>query len=508
MSRVLPLRFERNVLPAPDAMAGFWREVFPVLSLLGDFVQNEGAYWRRVQRILGNISKNSSFPCPFNQFPQFKDAFNSVCASVLKRDSLEQVILCLEFMPRANDPRVLLWSVGEVLGGSSAVLRILDELVRRNREIWTQLLRSEGANELLLDRLLPYVDHIPRDCKALELRLIGVCLCERVFLDKPPSVDTLGGVLEALLSRIENVLACKNPVELKIECFRMGSRVMEVVKRVGADSLFETYCERLVDASMKVAVLRPLVELFAVTIGYPLAMLYVHVFANSPDHNDIMFVADHFVRAQIAVPVRAIQKLSEMAVDDPILGRTCCLALERLMKQASESQKWMRAFVHKATGFVIIAQSRHECQTEVDLIMDFFVALSRTNVEWLKTLVSDAAATMMASQKVNMAMINILKPSVRFDNTAIQQWLDQKAQNIELRTMLKNVKEEKTPTPPKVTGGTPPPRKAPCVNPRRSMSLPVTVKPPLRKKTPVTYQRQKGGPTIPVVKTNRVFRVV
>ena len=140
--------------------------------------------------------------------------------------------------------------------------------------------------------------------------------------------------------------------------------------------------------------------------------------------------------------------------------------------------------------------------------MDFFVALSRTNVEWLKTLVSDAAATMMASQKVNMAMINILKPSVRFDNTAIQQWLDQKAQNIELRTMLKNVKEEKTPTPPKVTGGTPPPRKAPCVNPRRSMSLPVTVKPPLRKKTPVTYQRQTGGPTIPVVKTNRVFRVV
>lgn len=491
MTSLLPFRFDRNVLPPPDSMSRFWGSVFPVLSLLSDFVQNDGAYWRRIQKILAHISKNSNFPCPFNQFPQFKDAFNSVCATLLQPRSLDQIVACLELMPRCHDPQVLLWRAGEVIGGGSSVLHILYELSTRNHDLWSLFLKSEGATELLLDRLLPHIDPAPRQPQTLELRFMSLFLCERAFLDRPPASDRLPDAIDSLVTRIANVMASESPIELKVELFRVGARVLK-------STSIESAVEKFIDASLRVPVLRPLVESFSVSLGYPLAKLSTAVFAGTFDHNDVSVIADQSVRSQGLVPVRTVQKLAETAAGNEVLGRTCCFALERILPLASDSQRWVKTFIGQAVGFVIIAQGRGECRNEVGMVMDVLAAMSRANVEWLKADVSEAAATLMASQTVNMAMVNALKPSVRFDGAAIQKWSGEKAQAVDLRTMLRDVREERAPAPPKASGSVPP-RKILPVHARRSMSMPGSLKLPAKKKT---CQR----PTVPVVKANKLFR--
>jgi hypothetical protein len=139
-----------------------------------------------------------------------------------------------------------------------------------------------------------------------------------------------------------------------------------------------------------------------------------------------------------------LQGMVVLAATNEVLARTCCKALSLLINAVDGVVPWLITFIRKAAGFVVIAQTRRECASEVALVFELFAALYRTQTGWIQNEISTAAAVVLASQKVSMATVAALKPALRYDPLDLRQWESEAAKGsaISLSSMLSSVQEE------------------------------------------------------------------
>ena len=136
------------------------------------------------------------------------------------------------------------------------------------------------------------------------------------------------------------------------------------------------------------------------------------------------------------------------------------------------------------------------------MIFELFTTLYKMQIDWLQSEISTAAAVLLASQKVSIAVVNSLRPSIRYDPADLRQWDSEAAKMISLSTMLLSVKEDIIPKPQKgaararipkmasVSGGAVVRRITPA-NPRSDFVI-------TRKRSP--------GPMRPIIKPNWSIR--
>ena len=81
------------------------------------------------------------------------------------------------------------------------------------------------------------------------------------------------------------------------------------------------------------------------------------------------------------------------------------------------------------------------------MIFKLFTTLYNMQIDWLQSEISTAAGVPLASQKVPIAVVDSLRPSIRYDRADLRQWESDAAKMISLSTMLLSVNEEAIPKP-------------------------------------------------------------
>jgi hypothetical protein len=122
-------------------------------------------------------------------------------------------------------------------------------------------------------------------------------------------------------------------------------------------------------------------------------------------------------------------------------------------------------------------------------------------IDWLRSEISAAAAILRASQRVSMAVVNSLRPAIRYDPEDLRQWESEAANLICLSTMLLSVKEEAIPKPQKSAARAKIPKMAACSG-RVGRHL-IQGSP----RSDVVIARQRSpGPMRPIIRPNRSIR--
>lgn len=496
MARSLPTGQGVFDLPQPVDMKPFWGSVFPILAYLSDQIENRDAYWRRIQRILAYITSDGDFPCPFNQKQKFINSVNYICSTYLKKHSYVQILKCLEVLPQITDSNIFIWQISDSHNSSTFFLDLLDQLVRCQHRIWTEFIASLSNSELMIDRLLPFIEPLPCKSKALPQRLIAIQVLESIFTKRRPENSYL---LDTFLNKLYQLISRDGAVELRIHCFRVIRSFLETCKSYFGTESYTNHWNKFVETSCKVPYLRHLIECSVAASQYcscSLAHLSRAIFQNNPDPQDIWQMTNILVsRRESEKPLSAVQYVLTTAATNEIFSRVCCKAAPIIIRSLDGRLTWVQQFIRKATGFVVISNARNEYRGRAMLVLDLFVALSKSDIDLIRQEVSNAAAVLLASQRVPMAIANALKPSMRLDTAALAQWTSEKATSIDLRTMLTANIDEKSPRPP--TG-------KPAVQHRRSQHTMVVPRPPTGK---ALIGRGKN-PAIHIIKTNRLVRAV
>jgi hypothetical protein len=383
-------------------------------------------------------------------------------------------------MPHATDLPVMLWEVPMAFDDPILFLRFLDHIQRRNHWLWRGIVNVSDA---FLDHFLPYVEPLPASSSAreIELRLIVIEICEWLF----GSGDLLDGFLRRL-----SALIVAPPLTLAVNALRTATRLLAFARERLAREHWLSGWGLLVDLSFQVTGMKRLVLQAALSGGYPRVALAQAALQRSPTCEDIWFVATFVASDKECVdgpPLPIVQTVTVYAATDQTLARTCCKALCLLLEGNCAEVPWLMTFVRHAAGFVIIAQARHQCGSQVELVLELLAALTATRIEWLVAEVSAAAALLLASQRVSLASASGLRPAARFDTAELHTWIH--ADAVCLATMLLDVKEEPR------TGA-------------RVPKFPLARAAPSTKSSVAMVNMRSRGPTRPIIRTNRSFRVV
>jgi hypothetical protein len=288
--------FPLRTLPTPDEMNVFWARCFPPLCLLSKSVVNHDAYWRRLQRILSHIADEAEVPCPFTKTSRFFEALIVICRG-LDGNSLSQIIQCLERMPHASDPQVILWDLPRVLRSPWLYLNFLDRIRRDKHWLWTTLLNSLGGSDLLLDRFFCYLDPFPvvATWRELESRLIAIEVFCHVFIARPPADDRFFESFDKVFRKLLSVIEGPSRADLVIHCFRCAVNILESVKHKFPETAYLEYWTCLVCSGSKQHFLRQIVLRLRPSIAFcDLSMVKLGkvILQNCPDPPSIWSIAN------------------------------------------------------------------------------------------------------------------------------------------------------------------------------------------------------------------------
>lgn len=362
-------------------------------------------------------------------------------------------------------------------------IRFIDHVQRRNHWLWRGIV---NASDAFLDRFLPYIEPLPASSTAseIETRLIVIEICEQLF----GSGESLDGFLRRL-----SALIVAPPLTLAANALRTATRLLELARlRLPRDQWLAGWGQ-LVDLPFRaVGMKRPVMQA-ALAGGYPLITLAQAALQRSPASDDVWFVTTLIVGDEprdYERPLPIVQAVTIYAATDAVLARTCCKALCLLLEGTCAEVPWLINFVRQAAGFVIVAQARHECGHQVGLVLELLAALAATRVDWLVAEVSAAAALLLASQRISLASASGLRPAVRFNTAELHSWIQADATNaVCLATMLLDVSEE-----PRTSA--------------RGPRCPLGRAVPATKSSVGMVNMRSRGPTRPVIRTNRSFRIV
>jgi hypothetical protein len=437
-------------LPAPDEIEPYWSTIFAPLALLSHSVTNSDAYWRRLQRIISHIDNDCELPCPFSRTAQFATALMRIIPR-LDPHSVTQIVRCLERMPRANEAPVLLWALPATLSSPLLFVRLLGAIHHTNHWLWTGFLNSDSGPDIVLDRLLPYVEGTrarPGNAQ-LDARLTCVDICADLFVDHPPEDDRFAESFESFFRRLLAIMASTEPMALAVHGFRGGMRLLAAAKCRLHSEQYASACATFVGTCASNPPLKSMV----------MRVMHSNVFCDLSfgniarglvgkglDSNDIWLMALSASQAHSRTnekPFSLLQTITNLAVTNEVMARTCCKALPVLIMLFDGSIPWLATFIRKATGFVVIAQYRRECEKEVALVIELFTALYRLHIDWITSEIASAAALLLASHRVSIAMMIALKPALRYDADVLREWEAIAAQQstMPLTSMLSSVEE-------------------------------------------------------------------
>jgi hypothetical protein len=309
-----------------------------------------------------------------------------------------------------------------------------------------------GGVDLVLDRLLPYTEPLPVWAHAshIDVRMTCIDICAHLFIEHSPEDDRFPDMFDSLFRRVLLLMSPTVPSSLVIHGFRTANRLLSASKfRFGSEQ-YLIYWSTFVEICVVHPMLRPMiirVVCVNAQCGYSVTQLARVMLDHDPDHETVILMAEclaHSTNRQIEKSLLVLQGVVVLAVTNEIMARTCCRALPLLITAVDGVIPWLITFIRKAAGFVVMAQTRRECACEVGLVFELFTALYRTQMEWIQSELSTAAAMLLASQKVSMAIVAGLKPAVRFDLLDLQQWESEAAKGsaVSLSSMLSSVKEE------------------------------------------------------------------
>jgi hypothetical protein len=298
--------------------------------------------------------------------------------------------------------------------------------------------------------------------------------------------------LDGFLRRLSALIVAP-PLTVAANALRTATRLLRLASVRLAQEQWLAGWAQLVDLPFRVAGMKRLVMQAALAAGYPPAALAQAALQRSPACEDVWFATTLVVRDKqydLERPLPIVQVVTVCAATDAILARTCCKALCLLLEGTCVEVPWLMSFVRRAAGFVIVAQARRECGPQVGLVLELLAALAATRIDWLVAEVSAAAALLLASQRISLASASGLRPAARFDTAELHSWIQADATNaVCLATMLLDVREE--------------PRAG-----ARGPRCPLARALPATKSSVAMVNMRSRGPTRPVIRTNRSFRVV
>jgi hypothetical protein len=380
----------------------------------------------------------------------------ALICSGLRVDSLTQLIRCLERMPHVSDPQMILWDLPETLQSPFLYLNLLDSIRRERHWMWTGLLNSVGGSDLILDRFFLYIDSVSlrAGLQGLESRLIAIEIYCQVIIERPPPEDRFLDAFDRLFHRLTNLMTDPGPIALQIHCFRCAVRILQKTKYRFSDSAYIDYWFSFAEMAVKQIFLRPLVLRLMQTnffCEFSMTTFGRILFQNHPDHNDIWVISNLISNSKSKTddrPLSVLQSVALLSVTDEVLARTCCRSLPLLIKAMECEIPWLRSFLKKAAGFVIVAQNRQLCPYQVGLVIELFLALFKMQVDWIQSEISIQAAILLGSQKVPMAIVSVLKPAMRFETAELHQWEGAHGRELDLRTIFLSAREEPVPRLP------------------------------------------------------------
>jgi hypothetical protein len=344
--------------------------------------------------------------------------------------------------------------------------------------------------------------------RELESRLIAIEIFCQVFIARPPAEEHFFESFDNFFRKLLTLLESNSRIDLIIHTFRCAVKILEGVRYKFHDAPYIDYWACLVDSSSKQILLRQMIlRLMPANIfcDFPMVRMGRIILENDPDPASIWAVANAISIAKTPggeKPLCVIQSLAILSVKDEILARTCCKALSLLVQSSDRPIPWLVSFLKKATGFVIVAQHRRVSPYQVGLVFELFCALFTTQVAWLQSEISMQAAILLGSQKVPMAIVNSLKPAVRYETADLHQWVGDTVRTLDLNTIFLSVKEEPVPRLPcAILRDIVPQRRAGKIGSISLSSFPTT--------NSVISQRAKAkrSPAKPVVKTTRIAQL-
>lgn len=432
-------------LPDPFVLTPFWAERFPPLTLLNGLVDHTDAYWKRLQKILSHIYNDVDIPCPFTRFQDFIEMFYEIQKQLDYR-STDQLIRFLEIVPHSHEPNIFLWDFPITLADPLFFLELLVKLSTENHWIWNAMMNTSGATEIFFDRMIIYLEPVSYDAKykEIEAKIAAVNLLTTVISHKPPEPAKFNDMMESYWSRMLQLLA-RPPVSIQVEAFRSCKHILEKLRNKFGTEQLVNFVERFVQVCCVSYPLKTIAAQFIASynaLGYTKTKLARDVLKEQPDHNDIEFVSELLSVKSKEKPLSIVQTLVTMAAFDKRFSRTCCYALPPILLAFDSQIPWLNSFIKKATGFIIISRMNYRQLKRVPMILDLFVALYSTQLEWIMNELSNAAALLLASQNIPLAYANLLKPSIRTDKKQLQEWLSLASKTDDIKSLLRNVKEE------------------------------------------------------------------
>ena len=455
-------------MPKIEVATGFWLKVFPPLSLISKNINNDDQYWKKIHRIMTTIMKNEDVPSPFQRPKNFIEYFYRF-VKMLDLKSIDQLILLLDFIPKVNDPLTVLWEIPELYSNDNPgmLLILLDALKQMRHEIWTNIVNhSNLIDDLVIDRIAPYI--FPMDQKAsAESKYhcsIAISILADLFVNNPRFPDPF----ESLLTRLLNVM--KNGcLEIGVQCFRSIKYILETIHKKIPSANLTNYVKDFADAAVSVPYLKKIIGPALLSMNFPgISTFYVInlLLQNKPDHNDFAYIAQIFSSVssinsafdeEIKPESIALQLLIS-ASTDVVFCTTIIKIIPMIKKLYEKSIPSICLFIKNAVGFVIIARSNSIRCPNVSMILDIFRCLNDLGYDWLRNEVANAASILLASQKVPLAIVNALKPSIYCNKNELSKWEQASKNNNTIPNinslLLNPIKEEpslpKAPTPPKV----------------------------------------------------------
>lgn len=408
----------RNGLPDPDTMSLFWQKIFPIFSLLSDNITNTDQYWKRIQRIMRQMSsKIDEVPCPFQRLKQFIPTFYQFTQE-LDPKSISQIFTSLECMPQSYDPQTILWRIPSVIEDPQIFLTILDSLHSSNHWIWNAVVNYDGGCDLIFDRFLPYLipisDEVPSNIKKFHIITINLIISILTNCSRLP--DTFDNFFSSFL-----LILKKGSPEQSIYCFRLLSDVFKSNRSFFLAEQLSNYVQEFAESSISNAILKPFVGSFVLSLNIPsLSIIYLSnlILKNKPDHNDILFIEHNLLCSnEDASPI--ILKLLSLSTTDKIYCTVYLHAINTLKPLLSSYNSSISSFIQRAVGFVVIARSHNSKHRTVSMIFDLLKTLTSLGHEWLRNEVSRGASILLASQKVPLAFVNSLRPSMHCDKSEL-----------------------------------------------------------------------------------------
>lgn len=408
-------------LPDPDFMPSFWQKKFPIFSLLSDSITNTDQYWKRIQRIMSQMSfSNNDIPCPFQRLTQFVPAFYYFVQK-LDPKSIKQLLIFLECMPKSYDTQTILWNIPSAIKDPQTFLNLLDTLFTTKHWIWNALINCDGGSGLFFDRFLPYItpisDELSKDIKNFHFIVIDIVFS--VFMSQPSFPDSF----DSLFPNFLRILQKGNP-EQSIHCFRLLTNLFKLHCSSFPTESFSTYLKDFSEAAVTNPILKPFVGPFALSLhNHSLSIIFLAqlYLKNSPNQNDILFIENNLMNTQ-ENPNSIILRILSLCITDKIYCSSYLHLLKAVKLLLSSNIPSVSNFVQNIVGFVIIAKSRNSKHRTVSMIFELLKTLSNLGYEWIRNEVSHSAAILLASQEVPLAFVNSLKPSMHCDKSVLIKW--------------------------------------------------------------------------------------